>query len=168
MLTRGGDGRVRDELGAHGRPDGQAPAKSRHPSKRMPEELKKLAIRLYEHRHKAVIVERLKTEAVGQFRQHQCHQNADVWVRANEGWSVVRGWLVFDYTHPLFFPEIPRPYFRFTAHSVVQDPAGKLWDVTPMLASQPYPFFPHPGTAEEIEELVDRISDVCHYTDEGR
>jgi hypothetical protein len=39
----------------------------------------------------------------------------------------------------------------FTAHAVVEDPAGRLFDTTPSKASQRYPFLRH---EEEFEAII--------------
>jgi len=86
-------------------------------------------------------------------KSKQCHINADTWAAHNDGWVAVRGWVVFDMTKN---PYLRPPRIHFAAHSVVRDLNGKLWDITPILASQAYPFFPHPGTNEEFEDIIAR------------
>jgi hypothetical protein len=123
----------------------------------MADELNELAKRLYDHCHTAAFVDCADAAVVGAWEPvvNQCHANATTWASNNDGWVAVRGWLVFDFTN--LFPVMPRGV-RFNAHSVVQDPHGKLWDITPPAGpvSRRYPFFRHPGTDEEFEDLLGR------------
>jgi hypothetical protein len=124
-----------------------------------------LAKRLYPHYREATIVDyaRVAIEAAWQPWAKECHANATTWAAHNSGWSAVRGWLVFDFSY------LPSPFIRFLAHSVVQDPDGKLWDITPpaLEASRQYPFFRHPGTADEFRDFVERhgLIQVDHFID---
>jgi hypothetical protein len=125
-----------------------------------------LAKRLYPHYREATIVDyaRVAIEAAWQPWAKECHANATTWAAHNSGWSAVRGWLVFDFSY------LPSPFIRFPAHSVVQDPDGKLWDITPpaLEASRQYPFFRHPGTADEFRDFVERhgLIQVDHFIDQ--
>jgi hypothetical protein len=81
----------------------------------------------------------------------------------------VRGWLVFDLTGneigrrmlslALRLP-VPLPLCRFTAHSVVETPDGRLFDLTPSQASQRYPFLRHHEPDSELEAIV--LAGVVH------
>jgi hypothetical protein len=135
------------------------------------DELKQLAKRLYDHCHTAALVERADVAIEGAWKPiaNRCHESATTWAANNDGWVAVRGWLVFDYTAlALLVPNLPR-VVRFNAHSMVQDPDGKLWDITPPggPVSQDYPFFRHPGTDEEFENLLARyqLVHVDHILD---
>lgn len=55
-------------------------------------------------------------------RGQKCHANADRWVMAHPSWRVVRGWVLLC--------NEPFRGAHYAAHSVVEDPAGVLWDVT--------------------------------------
>jgi len=108
---------------------------------------------LYARRHQAVVVPyEAKTMMSGPPpTEHECHINTDRWVMEHADHKAVRGWLVFDYnriTYGLF------RICRFTAHSVVETPDGKLFDLTPSKASQRYPFVRHEGPDDEFEAIV--------------
>lgn len=66
-----------------------------------------------------------------------CHENVHSLTALNLGYRPVTGWLFFDFQY-LF------PYVRFTAHSVVENSAGELLDITPLPPQNPnaalYPF----------------------------
>jgi hypothetical protein len=49
---------------------------------------------------------------------NDCHHNVDTWVKANVGLTAVRGWVV-------------ESVGSVTAHSVVRDHDGQLFDITP-------------------------------------
>lgn len=72
------------------------------------------------------------------------------------GYSPVRGWLYFDFVDLL-------PFVLFNAHSVVRDPEGSLWDITPAQASQPYPFLMAEESNEEYAALIQSgVSRIRH------
>ncbi len=52
-----------------------------------------------------------------------CHRNVDKWVEANPGHTAVRGWV----TYASFGNSL-----GLTAHSVVRDANGRLFDITPL------------------------------------
>ena len=51
---------------------------------------------------------------------------------------------------------LDRGYCRFVAHSVVRDPQGGLFDLTPSRAPVRYPFLMHPYTGEEFVLMLSR------------
>ena len=52
---------------------------------------------------------------------------------------MLRGWVIFDFsTHPTFRVS----FVRLGAHSVIEAPDGKLWDIIQRYTSQPHPFIP--------------------------
>lgn len=55
----------------------------------------------------------------------ECHENVDHWVRHHPGYTAVRGWLAYA--------SYGSNDFGYTAHSVVRDPDGKLFDITPTI-----------------------------------
>jgi hypothetical protein len=77
-----------------------------------------------------------------------CHANVSTWCKNIAEYKAVRGWLYFDLANAM-------PFVLFNAHSVVRDPSGKLWDITPSQASQPYPFIPAEESEEEYAHLVE-------------
>jgi hypothetical protein len=84
-----------------------------------------------------------QTMVSGPPSEHECHNNVERWVSEHPDHKAVRGWLVFDLLG------------RFTAHSVVEAPDGRLFDLTPApLASQRYPFLRHHGPDIEFEAIV--------------
>ena len=52
-----------------------------------------------------------------------CHDNSDRYSGENEGFRSVRGWRIFDYSIS--------GYFKFISHSVIADPNGRLFEITP-------------------------------------
>ncbi len=53
----------------------------------------------------------------------ECHRNVDRWVEENPGTAAVRGWVTcMDFQIAI----------RLTAHSVVRDTDGHLFDITPL------------------------------------
>ncbi len=61
----------------------------------------------------------------------QCHENVDAWVKGNLGAVAVRGWVTYA-----SFGELG---IGLTAHSVVQDSDGRLFDITPLARSNETP-----------------------------
>jgi hypothetical protein len=55
----------------------------------------------------------------------ECHRNADTWVKAHPDWEVVRGWVTYA--------SFGGDSVGLTAHSVVRDRSGILFDITPLL-----------------------------------
>jgi hypothetical protein len=53
-----------------------------------------------------------------------CHENVDEWVQANPGASAVRGWVIWWTGGD--------EMFVLTAHSVVRDVKGQIFDITPL------------------------------------
>jgi hypothetical protein len=81
-------------------------------------------------------------------RVAQCHENADAWVRANPGSSVVRGWVTYA--------SFGDAGFGLTAHSVVRGADGLLLDITPLCDEslrQGMRFIEHDGDAASYDEL---------------
>lgn len=73
-----------------------------------------------------------------------CHANVDKWVEANPGTVAVRGWV----TYADFGLSI-----GLTAHSVVREPDGQLFDITPLESKGVRPtmrFVPHVGDEQEF------------------
>jgi hypothetical protein len=128
-------------------------------------DLNALLASLYARRKEGVIVPyESRTMASGPPTEKGCHNNVDRWVLEHPNHKSVRGWLVFDWTENeigrrmlsrmLRLP-VPLPLYRFTAHSVVEAPDGRLFDLTPApLASQRYPFLRHHGPEGEFEAIV--------------
>jgi hypothetical protein len=79
---------------------------------------------------------------------NDCHANVNALCGADPRYRPVRGWRYFDFHNFLSF-------VRFTAHSIVADASGRLWDITPSRASQHYPFILAEGTEEEFVQIVE-------------
>ncbi len=80
-----------------------------------------------------------------------CHGNVDRFVLANPTYRYVRGYLVFD---------TGSGNWRIVAHSVLMDPNGTMFDVTPPWRCERYPFVRHVGHDDDFlimakEECVD-------------
>jgi hypothetical protein len=115
-------------------------------------DLNELKKSLHARRHEAVVVHyEPKTINSGPPTEHECHSNTDRWVRENADHKVVRGWLIFDLNQT---SKGLVPFCRFTAHSVVETPDGRLFDLTPSKASRRYPFLRHEGPDGEFEKIV--------------
>jgi len=113
-------------------------------------DLRVLAQSLYARRDEAVVVPyEEKTMTDGPPSENECHINADRWVQEHRDHKTVRGWLVFDRL-------LGSRLCRFNAHSVVEAPDGRLFDLTPSRASRRYPFLRHEGPGE-FEEILGRI-----------
>lgn len=52
-----------------------------------------------------------------------CHENVNMWVRSNPQCVAVRGWVTYA--------SFGAGTVGLTAHSIVQDPNGNLFDITP-------------------------------------
>jgi len=55
----------------------------------------------------------------------ECHQNADTWVKAHPEDEAVRGWVTYA--------SFGGDSVGLTAHSIVRDQSGTLFDITPLL-----------------------------------
>ncbi|MFM0072596.1 hypothetical protein PQQ86_15680 [Paraburkholderia sediminicola] len=72
-----------------------------------------------------------------------CHENVRRWVESHPAHKAVRGWL------DVSFLALP-PARRFTAHSVVADEHGDLFDVTLGASDPGCTFIRHPGSDEDF------------------
>ena len=114
--------------------------------------LKEVGARLYQRRHKGVIVPVVNC-SIGSWRpiKHICHINVAWWVANHPNHQAVHGWMIFDFnaeTHGL------TRKCRFSPHSVVEDERHQLFDITPSGMSRPYPFIRHEGAAEDFVTIV--------------
>lgn len=102
--------------------------------------------------YEASICERLPDAAHLQFRKVSLPErrpkvadrdaNVDRWVEANPGDTPVRGWVTLS-------------QFMLTAHSVVRERCGRLFDITPLETQDPrirenMLFIPHLGAEESF------------------
>jgi hypothetical protein len=72
-----------------------------------------------------------------------CHQNVSRWVESHPGHKAVHGWLDVSFL-------ALRPARRFTAHSVVADEGGDLFDVTLGSSDPGCDFILHPGSEDDF------------------
>ena len=89
-----------------------------------------------------------------------CHLNVDRWVESNPGHSTVRGWVL--YMSCLHESGIMGT--MLTAHSVVREPAGTLYDITPLgdeSVRASLRFVPHIGTEEEFWQWEKSNRCIC-------
>lgn len=78
---------------------------------------------------------------------NMCHHNVtNLCLLANE-YTPVRGWLYFD------LPGLD--YVKFVAHSAVKTPEGDVFDITPAIASQGYPFLVSNLSEDEYAYIVE-------------
>lgn len=126
---------------------------------RPPADMVPYAARLYERREEGVIVPggRL-VDCNWQPAFNDCHANVSALCAADPRYRPVRGWVYFHFDNQLSF-------VRFTAHSVVVDEQGRLWDITPTRASQRYPFVRAEGTDDEFAQIVEvrGLGNLDHY-----
>jgi hypothetical protein len=54
----------------------------------------------------------------------QCHENVDRWAQSHPEYTAVRGWVTYA--------SFGDGMFGLTAHSVVKDAGGRLFDITPL------------------------------------
>jgi hypothetical protein len=100
---------------------------------------------------------------------HECHNNTGRFVSENPGHKVVRGWMVFDHNKTT---EALWPFCNFAAHSVVESPGGRLFDVTPVAPALD-PQLTDPARrmrifmrpAERVHGVVARPEPVVRYLD---
>ena len=82
---------------------------------------------------------------------NECHENAYQLAEKGLGYKAVTGWLYFDFFYLL-------PYVRFTAHSVVENGAGDLLDITPLPPERPnaalYPFIRSSLSHDDFHSVV--------------
>jgi hypothetical protein len=104
------------------------------------------AASLYERRHEAVVVPSAKL-SIGDWTPaaNDCHANAQTVALSCPEYEAVRGWLYFDFVNDL-------PFVRFSAHSVILNSEGQLFEITPSPASQDYPFL-----VEDREAIFDEL-----------
>jgi hypothetical protein len=118
------------------------------------------AARLYERRKDAAVVPFVACPPDSEFQptEYDCHTNVEEWCRRNPGHMPVRGWLVFDFT--------PIGFFRFSAHSVVRRPDGRLFDITPSRVDQRYPFLQDEMSPGDYVAVVDGLQIIWlhHHT----
>lgn len=107
-----------------------------------------LAALLYSRLNEAVMLKRMDVN-IGEWRpsQNECHANVTQIHLHDSSHTPVRGWLYFDFGGAL-------DRVQFLAHSVIRAPNGELWDVTPSMASQEYPFIADDGPEEAFASLV--------------
>lgn len=115
------------------------------------EELIEYARQLYLRRGEAVIVPPAEA-SIGDWvpQPNECHGNVSTFVQNTTGFEAVRGWLYFDFLNAF-------PFVRFVAHSVVRNGEGSLHDITPLHATQPYPFLEGKVSEQKFEEFVSTL-----------
>jgi len=72
---------------------------------------------------------RFKEVLLGDWRPttSHCHENVDTWLRATPGHCHVRGWVYLKQHY-----DGSTVVWELTAHSVVRDEKGNLFDITPI------------------------------------
>ncbi len=88
--------------------------------------IREYAASLYRRVGEGVSVQRATLDIQGwQPEPNLCHENVRSLAALGLGYRPVTGWLYFDLLYMF-------PYVRFTAHSVVENEASKLLDITPL------------------------------------
>ena len=110
-----------------------------------PTELPEYSGPLIERLGDAVFVQRARV-TVGEWTPvaHDCHVNVGEFCSRCPGYTHVRGWLYFDFGS----------YALLNANSVVQEPNGKVIDITPTLAESINPFIADLSAPEEYDRLI--------------
>ncbi len=97
-------------------------------------------------------------------RISHCHENVDFWVEKNPGHSTVRGWVLYmSCAHPSGVMGT-----MLTAHSVVREPDGTLYDITPLGdegVRASLRFVPHIGREEEFWQWEKSNRCICCSTE---
>lgn len=103
------------------------------------------AMKLYERRNEGVIL-KCAEATIGEWKPqpNRCHENVSTWCEHDNSYQAVRGWFYLDQLG------------EFIAHSVVRIPSGELRDITPISASQQYPFIIAEESEAEYEDLIIR------------
>ena len=79
---------------------------------------------LYEKRGEAIYVPRVTVVLPGwQPKANECHENCAEWHLRQGNCKIVHGWVCVDASEIGFY--------RFSAHSVIEDSSGSLFDITP-------------------------------------
>jgi len=123
-------------------------------------ELAKYAQALYARKHECQFVPKKIIELNDwQPVQNQCHSNVLILETYGKGYAAVHGWFYLDYNGKTDF-------VRFVAHSVLQDEAGKLIDVTPAFhGSENYPFITANISNMEYEAVLNSMLKKYGSTD---
>ncbi len=113
----------------------------------------KLAERLFRRRHETVPLKPGRVrDSNWQPEPRQCHLNVEIWCDRQPKYTVVRGWLVADYSD--------EGVYNFMPHSVIEDNKGNLIDITPTPMPCPYPFLRHTEEDGDFEEFRQMMSVV--------
>lgn len=127
--------------------------------KRPPEDLEPYVERLYQRRDTSVLLTPA-TVSDGEWKPlpNECHANVTTFCLSNPKFKIVRGWLYFHLNHEL-------PFERFMAHSAVLSPEGKLYDITPNVMSQQYPFIRAEEGEDEYAALIEvrQVSNLDYF-----
>jgi hypothetical protein len=120
------------------------------------DELREYAAQLYARRGEGRIVEPARVE-IGDWEPvpNECHHNATTIAANSDEYQAVRGWLYFNFADAL-------PFVRFTAHSVVRNRAGQLWDITPYRIPRRYPFIVANLTDEAFQDMILALQAGAH------
>lgn len=108
---------------------------------------------LYERRTEGIIL-KCADVSIGEWnpKLNQCHDNVTIWCEHEPSHQSVRGWLYLDLLG------------IFLAHSAICTPNGELYDITPLNATQQYPFIIAKESEAEYAALVEGrgISKLIH------
>ena len=83
-------------------------------------------------------------------KARDCHNNAISYCELHPDSKPVHGWLYFDLS--------PIGHVRFIAHSVVQQPNGELYDITPAEIKSEYPFIESNLDDESYSNVLDLLN----------
>lgn len=86
-----------------------------------------------------------------------CHTNALTLAARDPRYKAVHGWLCADY--------IAVGQFTFYAHSVVEDPTGELFDITPNPLWWSYPFLRDEQSDDHYSRMItdNNLIQLVHF-----
>lgn len=110
---------------------------------------------LYRRRDEGVVLPRAEMHGGNwQPQRKLCHDNVDTYCEFDRRYKPIRGWLFFDFDYCL-------DRVAFLQHSVLMFPDGTIFDITPAIASQDYPFI-------RVFESDEKFYEKQKYTDNGK
>lgn len=82
-----------------------------------------------------------------------CHENARLFVESNPTYKTIFGWLCID-------GGIISPGVIFLAHSVIQDAAGNIYEITPIKSTEPRSFLSSELDENDFADIVNELERI--------